>query len=116
MTFGIMRLPPPVFDSLVLAAIAEEIRHDLLRARVAAVLQPDGHTIGLLLGTRRGREGLLCSIHPRWARCVLTDMDPGPPTHPFALQVRARLVGGRLLAADVEPFERVLTLTFETLE
>jgi predicted ribosome quality control (RQC) complex YloA/Tae2 family protein len=115
-TFGIMRLPPPVFDSLVLAAIAEEIGHELLRARVAAVLQPDGHTIGLLLGTRRGREGLLCSIHPRWARCVLADMDPGPPTHPFALQVRARLVGGRLLAADVEPFERVLTLTFETLE
>ncbi len=107
---------PPAFDSLVFAAVAREIQQDLLDGRITGLVQPDAYTVGLRLRTRRGTAGLLCSIHPRWARCVITPLPEGRAVHPFAVQLRARLDGGRLRAAGVEPFERVLTLTCETLE
>ena len=110
------RIIPPAFDSLVLAAVAREIRQDLLDDRITGLVQPDAYTVGLRLRTRRGTTGLLCSIHPRWARCVIAPLPEGRAVHPFAVQLRARLDGGRLRAAAVESFERVLTLTCETLE
>ncbi len=110
------KIIPPAFDSLVLAAVAQEIRQDLLDGRITGLVQPDAHTIGLRLRTRRRTTGLVCSIHPQWARCVIAPLPEGRAVHPFAVQLRARLNGGRLRAALVEPFERVLTLTCETLE
>src|SRR3990172_7445505 len=107
---------PPAFDSLVFAAVAREIQQDLLDGRITGLVQPDAYTVGLRLRTRRGTAGLLCSIHPRWARCVIAPLPEGRAVHPFAVQLRARLDGGRLRAAGLEPFERVLTLTCETLE
>jgi len=107
---------PPAFDSLALAAVAQEIARHLGGARVSGVVQPDAQTVGLRLRTRGGTTGLVCCIHPRWARCVIAPLPEGGPGHAFALQLRARLVGARLRAAAVEPFERVLTLTWETLE
>src|SRR3972149_6427708 len=105
---------PPAFDSLVFAAVAREIQQDLLDGRITGLVQPDAYTVGLRLRTRRGTAGLLCSIHPRWARCVIAPLPEGRAVHPFAVQLRARLDGGRLRAAGLEPFERVLTLTCET--
>lgn len=110
------RLPPPVFDSLVLAAVADEIARELSGARVAAVAQPDAHTIALRVRAGRSGRAILCSMHPRRARCLIAPMPEGRADHPFPLQLRARLEGGRLRAATVDPFERVLTLRFETLE
>ncbi|MDQ7850089.1 MAG: NFACT family protein [Armatimonadota bacterium] len=107
---------PPTFDSLVLAAVAREIGQRLGGARVSGVLQPDAATVGLRLRTRGGTAGLICSIHPRWARCVIASLPDGRSHQAFALQLRARLAGARLRAVAVEPFERVLVLTWETLE
>src|SRR3972149_2523189 len=89
---------PPAFDSLVFAAVAREIQQDFLDGRITGLVQPDAYTVGLRPRTRRARR--------RAGRAV----------HPFAVQLRARLDGGRLRAAGLEPFERVLTLTCETLE
>ncbi len=108
--------PPPVFDSLVMAAVAEEITQTLVGSRITDAAQPDGHTIGLRLRTGPRAAGLLCSIHPRWARCLVTPPPAGRPLHPFALQLRARLAGGRLRAVAAESFERILVITCDTLE
>src|SRR3989304_196835 len=110
------RIIPPAFDSLVLPAVAREIQQDPLDGPLTGLVQPAASTVGLRLRTRRGTTGLLCSIHPRWARCVIAPLPEGRAVHPFAVQLRARLDGGRLRAAAVESFERVLTLTCETLE
>lgn len=112
---GMEPLIPPAFDSLVLAAVAQEIAQRLAGGRLTGVLQPDAVTVGLRLRTRGGTGGIVCSIHPRWARCVMAPLPDGRPGHAFALQLRARLAGARLRAASAEPFERVLTLTWETL-
>jgi predicted ribosome quality control (RQC) complex YloA/Tae2 family protein len=105
---------PSTFDSLVLAAVAQEMTRAAAGARISGVLQPDPYTLALRLGRRA--QGILCSIHPRWARVVFAPLPEGRAVHPFALQVRARLADARLRAASAEPFERVLTLTCETLE
>lgn len=111
------RIVPPVFDSLVLAAIADEIGRDHRGGRIGAVTQPDAHTIALRLRGRRAARAIICSIHPRRARCLLATIPPGRAAdHPFVLQLRARLEGARLRDVGVEPFERVLVLRFETLE
>jgi len=109
-----MPVAVPVFDSLVVAAVAAEIRARAGGARISDVLQPDGYTIALQL---RGTAGVvLCSIHPRWARCLLVPRAEGRPSHPFALQLRARLAGAVVRDAAAEPFERILTLTCAALE
>jgi predicted ribosome quality control (RQC) complex YloA/Tae2 family protein len=81
------------------------------------VAQPDAHTVALRVRAGRAARAIVCSIHPRRARCLLVAMPPGGTAdHPFLLQLRARLQGARLRDARVEPFERVLVLQFETLE
>lgn len=106
---------PPVFDSLVMAAVAEEIRGTLVGAHVAGVGQPEAHSISLLLRAGGAGRALLCSIDPRWARCLVLPPARAKILHPFAQQLRARLSGGRLASAEVAWFDRVLTLRFETL-
>src|SRR3970040_1225955 len=101
------KLIPPAFDSLGLSPVAQEIQQTLLDDRITGLVQPDAYTVGLRLRTRRGTMGLLCSIHPRWARCVIAPLPEGRAVHPFAVQLRARLDGGRLRAAGLEPFEHV---------
>lgn len=111
-----MHIVPPVFDTLVLAAVADEIRRDHAGGRIGAVTQPDPQTVALRVRAGRPARALICSIHPQRARCLLAPLPAGGVDHPFALQLRARLAGARLRDASVEPFERVLALRFETLE
>ncbi len=108
---------PPSFDALVLAAVAEEINRDHSGGRIGAVMHPDAHTIALRVRAGRAGRAIVCSIHPRLARCLLAGLPAGGRSeHPFLLQLRARLEGARLRAARVDLFERVLLLRFETLE
>ncbi|HEV8340634.1 MAG TPA: NFACT family protein [bacterium] len=110
-------VPPPSFDTLVLAAVAEEITRKHAGGRIGAVVHPDAHTVALRARAGRAGRAIVCSIHPRRARCLLAGLPPGgAPDHPFVLQLRARLEGARLRDARVDPFERVLVLRFETLE
>src|SRR3972149_4130157 len=89
---------PPAFDSLVFAAVAREIQQDLLDGRITGLVQPDAYTVGLRLRTRRGTAGLLCSIHPRWARCVIAPLPPGGPPRPSVRGPVARAPGRRAAA------------------
>jgi len=105
-------LPASTFDSVVLAAVAQEIARRLplrvLRAGPGAAHEVLLHTEGGVL---------LFSADPSWARVHFTHRRPTlHQPHPFADLVRARLVGGRIVGVRQPAFERLLELEVETLD
>lgn len=103
---------PAAFDSVVLAAVIRDL-HPHVGARIRAVLQPSAAEIALEL-RRSGLDRILISVHARWARIHLSPPLPSGEPGPFAQMLRARLTGARLDAVLQPPFERAVTLRFET--
>ncbi len=103
------------FDSVVLAAIAHEIEA-LVGSRIGRVTQPDPEEVALELRGRTAPVSLLVSIHVRWGRVHLIERLPGGELSTFGQLLRSRLEGSRLTTVHQTPFERVLRLSFDTLE
>jgi len=102
------------FDSVVLAAVVPDLEA-LIGSRVQRVTQPAEHELMLSLRTPGRAATILCSIHPRWARIHLAPAQPpGAEAGPFAQMLRSRLEHARLASVHQIPFERILTLGFET--
>ncbi|NJN65992.1 MAG: fibronectin/fibrinogen-binding protein [Chloroflexaceae bacterium] len=102
------------FDALTLAAITDELRTTILGGRIQRVLLPDALSIGLEVYAHRQRHQLLASVHPQLARVHLVGgkLSRGveQPT-PLLLLLRKYLAGGRIVAIDHPPLERILILT-----
>lgn len=101
-------------DIFVLKAFVDELARCLPGSRVSKVFQlsPDD----LLLRLWRHRDlRLLLSIHPTWQRLHLnTERFESPPRPPrFAALLRARLRRARLQSVAVQPYERVVTFTWQ---
>ncbi|HIE52700.1 MAG TPA: fibronectin-binding domain-containing protein [Armatimonadetes bacterium] len=101
------------FDSLILAAIVEELRARVLGKRVSEVFQPDARTVVLSLRLGGRAEHLLLSASPDAYRVHLVSTPPPPPEMPlpFARQLTSRLRGARLTAAEQVEFDRLLRLS-----
>lgn len=108
-------VPPATFDSVVTAAVVAECQ-TLPGAHVQRVHQvtPDGLAL-VLRGSGRSRT-LLASIHPRWARVVVTEKITPTDVLAFSQLIKSRLEGSVLRAVSAPPFERIVVCTFETLE
>lgn len=103
------------FDSVVLAAVAREIAA-LVGSRVVRVVQPDGEEMAIDLRGPAGAGTVVCSIHPQWARVHLASKTAAAAPSGFAQMLRSRLDSARLAAVRHTPFERILTLTFDTVD
>jgi predicted ribosome quality control (RQC) complex YloA/Tae2 family protein len=103
---------PAAFDSVVLAAVVRDLRPSV-GSRVRRILQPAGFEIALELGGRDSPT-ILISVHARWARIHLSAGLERGEAAPFTQMLRARLEGARLHAIDQPPFERSVTMRFET--
>ncbi len=107
------------FDSVVLAAVVPDLE-PLVGWRVHRIVQPGEHELLLRLRAGGQTAGILCSVHPRWARLHLAEDAPRAPAGsdaaagPFAQMLRRRLEHARLASVHQIPFERVLTVRFET--
>lgn len=101
------------FDSIVLAAVAVDLER-LAGARVQRVRQAGEQEIIIDLRGPAGHASMLCSIHPRWARVHLAPGTDGTDLSPFGQMLRSRLSHARLREVEQPPFERTLTMRFET--
>lgn len=101
------------FDSIVLAAVAVDLER-FAGARVRRVGQAGEQEIVIDLRGPAGHASVLCSIHPRWARVHLAPGTDGTDLSPFGQMLRSRLSPARLREVVQPPFERTLTLRFET--
>jgi predicted ribosome quality control (RQC) complex YloA/Tae2 family protein len=102
------------FDSLTLAAVADEIAALCIGGRVQRVVQTGALGVGLEIFGGGRRHQLVISAHPRHARVHLAaeKLSRGidQPT-PLLLLLRKYVLGGRLTAVEVPPLERVIVLS-----
>src|SRR5256884_6063981 len=101
------------FDSVVLAAVARDVTA-LVGSRVVRVTQPAHEEVALAVRGPSGTATILSSIDPRWARIPLAPPSASGEPSAFAQQLRSRLESATLAGVRQPPFERILTLTFET--
>jgi predicted ribosome quality control (RQC) complex YloA/Tae2 family protein len=102
-------------DALTLAALAEELRADLMGARIEDVIQPTPHAVALQCWGGGRTSWLLVSAHPQMARVHLIERKPQklaaePPA--FVMLLRKHLEGARLVAIAQPSWERILELGF----
>ena len=104
------------FDGLTLAAMAEELRRQLIDARVQKVIQPDALSIALETYGNHRRRWLLLSAEPRRPRVYVTAEKPGRGVEtpsPLLLLLRKHVEGTRIGEIAQPPGERILVFELD---
>ena len=104
------------FDAFTTAAIAAELRAELLDGRVQQVLLPDRLSVALEIYAHRRRRYLFASAHPQTARIHLLVAKPRRGVDgvtPLLLLLRKYVRGARLAELHQPPAERILHLVFD---
>ncbi len=103
------------FDATYLTGVLNELRETALGARVEKIHQPSRDTVVILLRCTGGRQRLLIAANPTAPRIYLTNANPENPDQPpmFCMLLRKHLSGGKLIAVEQPPMERIARLTFE---
>jgi predicted ribosome quality control (RQC) complex YloA/Tae2 family protein len=102
------------FDALTLAAVADELRETILGGRIQRVLLTGPLSIGLEVYAHGRRHQLLASAHPQLARIHLVRgrLSRGVTQEtPLLLLLRKYLLGGRIVAIEQPPLERMLLIS-----
>ncbi|RRR69374.1 MAG: fibronectin/fibrinogen-binding protein [Candidatus Viridilinea halotolerans] len=102
------------FDALTLAAVADELRATILGGRIQRVLLTGPLSIGMEVYAQRQRWHLLASAHPQWARVHLVRgrLTRGvEQATPLLLLLRKYVLGGRIVALEQPPLERILSIS-----
>ena len=101
-------------DIFLLKAFVDELADRLPGCRISKVFQLSPEDLLLRLWSGRAQQ-LLLSIHPTGQRLLLNrDRFEAPPRPPrFAALLRARLRGARLQSVAVQPYDRVVTLSWQ---
>ncbi|HHX72325.1 MAG TPA: fibronectin/fibrinogen-binding protein [Clostridiales bacterium] len=106
------------FDALFMSGVVGELSKTLTGARLNKIQQPARDELLLHMHGPNGSGRLLISIATGAARLHMTELPcenaPTPPM--FCMVLRKHLSGGRLLALEQIPGERVVTLTFSSLD
>ncbi len=102
-------------DALCMAALAQELRGELLGGRVDRVTQPGRCEVVLALHTAGGNRRLLLSAEPGRARAQLTRLDRENPAQPpaFCMLLRKHLSAARLREILQPEGERILRFSFD---
>jgi predicted ribosome quality control (RQC) complex YloA/Tae2 family protein len=101
------------YDALTAAAVADELRANVVGGRIQEVIHFDELTLGLEIYAQHQRHYLVASADARQARVHLTGIKlrRGVDTQvPLLLLLRKRARGGRIAGVRQPPFERILHL------
>ncbi len=108
-----------MFDSLTIAAVADELNRRACPAKIQRVLTLSPLAIGLELYAQGQRQQLIISAHADNARVHLSDhnltRDPAQNDSQLLLLLRKYVRGGRLLSVAQPDLERVLLLSIAKL-
>lgn len=106
------------FDSLILAAVADELNRKLVNGRVDKIQQPSPLDIVLTIRNSGENYRLLVSADAQFPRIHLTSAKrPNPKTPPnFCMLLRKYLERGRLTNIEQVDFDRILRLKFAAFD
>lgn len=104
-------------DIFILKALVDDLQQQLAGAVVSKVFQMSADDLLLRLW-RQQDQRLLLSTHAKSARLHLTSLrfenPPAPPR--FAAYLRAQLQRARLQTVSVQPYDRIVSFTWERLD
>ncbi len=102
-------------DTLCMAALAHELRRELLGARVDKVYQPGRAEVILALHAPSGNRRLLLCAEQGQARTHITYVNYENPAQPpvLCMLLRKHLTAGRLVDIQQPSGERILTFVFD---
>ena len=100
------------FDAMFLSAVCDELRQELIGARVEKIQQSARDMVVLQL---RGKARLLLSASGNRPRFHVTQASYENPAQPpmFCMLLRKHLAGGRIAAIEQPPAERSVELTLD---
>ncbi len=105
-------------DGIVIKNIRNELDRELAGAKVERIIMSDRHTVVLSFYNRGRKTQLLLGMNPSMPELhfgenlKLKGLNPPPA---FVLTLRKYLLGARLIKVDAPSFERILDLSFESL-
>lgn len=102
-------------DAVYLSAVTEELRQNLLGAKIDKIYQPSRDEVVFSLRSREGSFRLLLSANPSHPRVHLTTVPVENPASPpmFCMLMRKHLVGGRIQEIIQPPMERVVDFSLQ---
>ncbi|HET6457121.1 MAG TPA: NFACT RNA binding domain-containing protein [Armatimonadota bacterium] len=102
------------FDSVIMAAVADELNKRLANGKAVEVRQPEPLDVVLTIRQPGMNHQLLISADAESPRIHLTSVNrPNPKTPPnFCMVLRKYLKGARFEAAEQVDFDRILRLSF----
>ena len=105
------------FDAVFLHAVVNEINDICAGGRVEKIYQPERDEVMLLMHTKSGNLRLLLSASVNNPRVQITKIQRENPEVPpmFCMLLRKHLVGARLETVSQLSFERVVKLSFLTV-
>ena len=105
------------FDGLMTRAITKELRDRILQGKVEKVYQPESDVLVFTIHTREGNVKLLISSGSSHARIHFIKEAPVNPAepYPFCMLLRKHLNAARILGVRQVGCERMIEITFETL-
>src|SRR5690349_1836356 len=104
-----------MFDSLTAAALADQLSRDIENGRVQRLGLISRQAVWFEIYANRRRSYLVASAENQAPAVYLTDTEPVGDRQlvtPLLLLLRKYVRGGRVVAIQQPPLERVITLTF----
>ena len=105
-----------MFDSVTLAAVADELNEKIVRGRVQEIVQLDALSFGMEIYSQHRRHYLFLTAHPEDARVHLVSgklRGSGEAPAPLVLLLRKYVENAFLDSVVQPPHERVLRMTFD---
>ncbi|MCM1045598.1 MAG: NFACT family protein [Candidatus Gastranaerophilales bacterium] len=106
------------FDGVTIAAVAAELRKELLGARLSKIAQPESDELLLTVKCATGQKRLFLSAEASLPLIYLTESNKtSPMTAPnFCMLLRKHLQNGRITAISQPGLERILHIEVEHLD
>ena len=105
------------FDGLMTRAVAKELRDRIVSGKVEKIYQPETDVLVFTIHTKEGNVKLLMSSGSSHARIHFVKDAPVNPAepYPFCMLMRKHLNAARILDVTQVGSERIIEITFETL-
>ncbi|MBO5993991.1 MAG: NFACT family protein [Firmicutes bacterium] len=105
------------FDGLMTRAVAKELRDRIVSGKVEKIYQPETDVLVFTIHTKEGNVKLLMSSGSSHARIHFIKDAPVNPPEPytFCMLMRKHLNAARILDVNQVGCERIIEITFETM-
>ena len=106
------------FDGVTIAAVAAELRNELVDGRIYKIAQPEDDELLLTVRCENGTKRLLLSADASLPLIYLTENNKqSPMTAPnFCMLLRKHLQNGRILSVTQPGLERIICIEIEHLD